>query len=78
LGDNADVEGTPIVKRYALVANDGDDGLRRFHLARVASSSRSARRPDRLERMEDVAARERQNAEGRGGPSSPPFYAASE
>ena len=54
---------TPIVKRYALVPNDSDKGLRRFHLARVASPGRSARGPERLERMEEVAAREHQTGE---------------
>ena len=45
------------VKRYALVANDSNNGVRRFHLARVASAGRV---PDaqRLERMEEIAARE--------------------
>ena len=47
----------PRVKRYALVQNDSNDGMRRFHLARVASSGRVAD-ASRLERMEDVAARE--------------------
>lgn len=53
---------TPNIKRYALVQNEGSDGLRRFHLARVASSGRV---PDsaRLERMEDVAAKERRRNE---------------
>ena len=53
---------SPNVKRYALVANDSNNGMRRFHLARVASAGRV---PDaqRLERMEDVAAQERPNEE---------------
>ena len=34
---------------------------RRYSLARVAPSSRSALGVDRLERMEEIAARERQN-----------------
>jgi hypothetical protein len=62
-GDNAGVaEHSPNVKRYALVANDSNDGMRRFHLARVASAGRV---PDaqRLERMEDVAAQEREREE---------------
>jgi hypothetical protein len=50
-------EHIPSVKRYALVPNDSDKGLRRFHLARVASAPAA----QRLERMEDVAARERPN-----------------
>jgi hypothetical protein len=58
------VEPSTNVKRYALVPNDSNNGVRRFHLARVASASRV---PDgqRLERMEDVAAREREREEGR-------------
>jgi hypothetical protein len=54
----------PRIKRYALVQNDSDDGMRRFHLARVASAGRV---PDarRLERMEDVAAQERGRDEAR-------------
>ena len=47
----------PRIKRYALVQNDSDDGMRRFHLARVASA-RAMPDAERLERMEDVAARE--------------------
>jgi hypothetical protein len=48
---------SPNLKRYALVPNDSNNGVRRFHLARVASAGRV---PDaqRLERMEDVAAQE--------------------
>ena len=64
-GDNAGVaEHSPNVKRYALVANDSNDGMRRFHLARVASAGRV---PDaqRLERMEDVAAQEHRDEEAR-------------
>jgi hypothetical protein len=34
---------------------------RRYSLARVAPASRSARGVDRLERMEEIAARDRQN-----------------
>jgi hypothetical protein len=49
-------ERIPSVRRYALVANDSNDGVRRFHLARVA-----APRAERLERMEDVAERERRD-----------------
>jgi hypothetical protein len=52
-------EHSPNVKRYALVPNDSNNGMRRFHLARVASAGRV---PDaqRLERMEDVAAQEQE------------------
>jgi hypothetical protein len=55
-------EHSPNVKRYALVPNGSNNGMRRFHLARVTSASRV---PDaqRLERMEDVAAQERERDE---------------
>jgi hypothetical protein len=55
-------EHSPDVKRYALVPNDSNNGMRRFHLARVASAGRV---PDaqRLERMEDVAAQEHRRNE---------------
>jgi hypothetical protein len=62
-GDNVGVaEPSPNVKRYALVPNDSNNGMRRFHLARVASAGRV---PDaqRLERMEDVAAQDREREE---------------
>ncbi len=49
----------PRIKRYALVPNAGPDGVRRFHLARVASRSRSVPGAERLERMEEVAALDR-------------------
>jgi hypothetical protein len=55
----------PRVKRYALVPQTGEDGVRRFSLARVANGPRSAPGPDRMERMEQIAARERN---GNGGP----------
>jgi hypothetical protein len=60
----------PRVKRYALMPAPGEDGIRRFHLARVTHSSRTAMPADRLERMEDVAARERDN-ESRVTPRPP-------
>jgi hypothetical protein len=47
----------PRIKRDALIQNDSDDGMRRFHLAQVASA-RAVPDAQRLERMEDVAARE--------------------
>jgi hypothetical protein len=56
-GDNEGVAEAPRIKRYALVQNDSNDGMRRFHLARVTSPRRVAD-ASRLERMEDVAARE--------------------
>ena len=50
-------------RRYALVPEDGERALRRpgqirrYSLARVAPSSRSALGHDRLERLEEVAQR---------------------
>jgi hypothetical protein len=49
----------PRIRRYALVPKAGEDGLRRFQLARVASGSGSVPGAERLERMEEIAARER-------------------
>jgi hypothetical protein len=59
----ADHEGMPEprIKRYALVPKAGEDGLRRFQLARVASGSSSVPGAERLERMEEIAARERRD-----------------
>jgi hypothetical protein len=58
-GDNVGVaEHSPNIKRYALVPNDSNNGMRRFHLARVTSPARVAD-ASRLERMEEVAAQER-------------------
>jgi hypothetical protein len=50
----------PRIKRYALVPKSGEDGVRRFQLARVRSGLRSVPDAERLERMEEIAARERQ------------------
>jgi hypothetical protein len=61
-------EHIPSVKRYALVPNDSDKGLRRFHLARVASAP-AAPGAGRLERMEEIAARDREDAERRSPPA---------
>ena len=47
----------PRIKRYALVPTAGDDGVRRYSLARVASVAPHA---ERLERMEEIAARDRE------------------
>jgi len=55
----------PPIKRYALVPDSRDGALRRFHLARVASASRSVPGPDRLERMEEVADRDRRDGDAR-------------
>jgi hypothetical protein len=55
---------TPPVRRYVLVPDSPErrDGppkrVKRFHLARIAVSPRSALGADRHERMEDVAARD--------------------
>jgi hypothetical protein len=55
---------TPPVRRYALVSDPPERGnglpkpVKRFHLARIAVSPRSALGEDRHERMEDVAARD--------------------
>jgi hypothetical protein len=56
----------PRIKRYALVPQSGEDGVRRFQLARVAGASGSLPAAERLERMEEIAARERRE---NGGPS---------
>jgi hypothetical protein len=55
-------------RRYKLVADDTDRDpnlpspiRRRYSLARVAPSSRSALGVDRLERMEEIAELERRN-----------------
>ncbi len=57
-------EHSPNVKRYALVPNDSNNGMRRFHLARVTSAGRV---PDaqRLERLEEIAERESTKTEAR-------------
>jgi hypothetical protein len=61
-------------RRYKLVPDDTRSDpsspspvRRRYSLARVAPSSRSALGVDRLERMEEIAARERRN----GNPQPP-------
>jgi hypothetical protein len=62
-------------RRYSLVPDDIPAARvngaaaptpvrRRYSLARVAPSSRSALGVDRLERMEEIAARERRNGDG--------------
>jgi hypothetical protein len=60
-------------RRYKLVPDDTQRDAtapspirRRYSLARVAPSSRSALGVDRLERMEEIVSRERRN--GDGGP----------
>jgi hypothetical protein len=54
----------PRIKRYALVPDGDGRGMRRFHLAQVAPSSRSALGADRLERMEEIAERDRWRESG--------------
>ena len=63
----------PQIKRYALVAQSGEDGVRRFHLARVAGSSGALPAAERLERMEEIAALERRDDghSSRNGGSAP-------
>jgi hypothetical protein len=56
-------------RRYRLIPDDTPDTpspsplKRRYSLARVAPSSRSALGVDRLERMEEIAERERRNGD---------------
>jgi len=64
-------------RRYTLVPDDTERGpapaspvRRRYSLARVAPSSRSALGVDRLERMEEIAARELRNGSGPNGAGS--------
>ena len=56
----------PRIKRYALVPTSNGDGVRRFQLARVAPASGSVPAAERLERMEEIAAREREGEDGSG------------
>jgi hypothetical protein len=56
----------PQIKRYALVPERDGRGMRRFHLARVAPSSRSALGVSRLERMEEIVALDRLRENGSG------------
>jgi hypothetical protein len=59
---------TSAPRRYALVPEDGagvprkPGQIRRYSLARLAPSSRSALGVDRLERLEEVAQRSRESA----------------
>jgi hypothetical protein len=56
------------IKRYTLVprspAGVKPDGVKRFTLARVGASPRSALGADRLERMEQIAEREQESRNG--------------
>jgi hypothetical protein len=56
----------PRIKRYALVPASRDGAVRRFHLARVASEPRTVPGAERMERMEEIAARERRDGEAPG------------
>lgn len=61
----------PRIKRYTLVprspAGARPDGVKRFSLARVGSTPRSALDPDRLERMERIVDAERESESRNGG-----------
>lgn len=62
----------PRIKRYTLVprspAGTRPDGVKRFSLARVGSTPRSALAPaDRLERMERIVDAERESESRNGG-----------
>lgn len=59
------------IKRYTLVPRSPvgakPDGVKRFSLARVGASPRSALGADRLERMEQIAESEREQQPSRNG-----------
>jgi len=59
------------IKRYTLVPRSPvgakPDGVKRFTLARVGASPRSALGADRLERMEQIADSEREQQSRNGG-----------
>jgi hypothetical protein len=59
------------IKRYTLVPRSSvgtnPDGVKRFTLARVGASPRSALGADRLERMEQIAEAEREQQSRNGG-----------
>lgn len=59
------------IKRYTLVprspAGAKPDGVKRFTLARVGATPRSALGADRLERMEQIADAERKQQSRNGG-----------
>jgi hypothetical protein len=66
LADDVNVA-DPRIRRYALVPGAREGSVRRFHLARVAQSSRSALSDaERFERMEAIAEQDRREGEGRG------------
>jgi hypothetical protein len=45
----------PRIKRYALVSSGRQNGVRRFHLARVAGATGGLPAAERLERMDQIA-----------------------
>lgn len=51
----------PRIKRYALLPKAGEDGIRRFHLARVAATGTPGSSAQRLERMERIAELDRRD-----------------
>lgn len=59
------------IKRYTLVPRSPvgakPDGVKRFTLARVGATPRSALDPDRLERMERIVDAERERESHNGG-----------
>lgn len=61
----------PRIKRYTLVPRNPvgapPDGVKRFSLARVGATPRSALDPDRLERMERIVDAERERQSRNGG-----------
>jgi hypothetical protein len=59
----------PRIKRYALVPKAGENGVRRFRLARVAPASGSVPAAERLERMEEIAALDRPEEDAPHGSS---------
>ncbi len=65
------VRGPDRIKRYTLVprapAGTQPDGVKRFTLARVGATPRSALGADRLERMEQIADAERERESSDGG-----------
>ncbi len=61
------------IKRYTLVPRSPPgakpDGVKRFTLARVGATPRSALDPDRLERMERIVDAERERQSPNGDPA---------
>lgn len=59
------------IRRYVLVPGQSDASVRRFSLARVAVSPRSALGVDRLERLEQVAWPELDHGQNGSEPEQP-------